>query len=355
MTNQLHDTQSNGDPKSEATAKKGRAPGPQQLMAQSTVPSPASRQFSTVLSKYAVVGVVIVLIIIFGILNTSTFLTGDNFELVVGSNSVALILAMAGLLPLIAGEFDLSIGFTLELAVVLTAVLSEAGVPVWLTLIIVLIAGALIGLLNAFFITVLGVSSFITTLGVGTVVSALSLALTQGEILIDGLPQGLESFAQGSVGPIPLILIPAAVVFVALWIVGEFTTYGRRLLAVGLSSRASLLAGVRVSRMVGSTFVISGVLAAFAGWLELGRVGSASAGIGPSFLLPAIAAAFLGATTIKAGRFNVLGTGVAVALVAIGVNGLQLNGAAYWAQPLFDGAILLLAVGTAQLLARRSK
>ena len=71
--------------------------------------------------------------------------------------------------------------------------------------------------------------------------------------------------------------------------------------------------------------------------------------------LPAIAAAFLGSTTIKPGRFNVLGTGVAVLLVAVGVNGLELNGAAYWAQPLFDGAILLLAVGSAQLLARRGK
>lgn len=355
MTNQTQGTPTETVQNPDPAPRKGRVPKPQGLMAQSAGPSPFSRQFSTVLSKYAVVIVVLVLIIIFGILNTSTFLTGDNFELVVGSNSIPLILAMAGLLPLIGGEFDLSIGYTLELAVVLTAVLSRAGVPVWTTLIVVLVAGALIGLLNAFFITVLGVSSFITTLGVGTVVSAISLALTQGEIIIDGLPQGLENFAQGSIGPIPLILIPAAVVFIALWIVGEFTTYGRRLLAVGLSSRASLLAGVRVSRMVGSTFVISGVLAAFAGWLDLGRVGSASAGIGPSFLLPAIAAAFLGATTIKAGRFNVLGTGVAVALVAIGVNGLQLNGAAYWAQPLFDGAILLLAVGSAQLLARRGK
>ena len=355
MTNQQQTNSTDSDPKPDNVVRRGRVPKPQGLMAQTADLAPNSARFATVLSKYAVVGVTVILLIVFGALNSSTFLTGDNFELVLGSNAVALILAMAGLLPLIGGEFDLSIGYTLEVSVVLTAVLSRAGVPLGVTILVVLIAGALIGLINAFFITVLGVSSFITTLGVGTVVSAVSLALTQGEILINGLPQQLESFAQGSIGPVPLILIPAAVVFVALWVVGEFTTYGRRLLAVGLSSRASLLAGVRVSRMVGSTFVISGVLASFAGWLELGRVGSAAAGIGPSFLLPAIAAAFLGATTIKPGRFNVLGTGVAVLLVAIGVNGLELNGAAYWAQPLFDGAILLLAVGTAQLLARRGR
>ncbi|HEY4224748.1 MAG TPA: ABC transporter permease [Pseudolysinimonas sp.] len=336
-------------------ARRRHMPQPQELMAQPIDLPRNSSRLVTALSKYAVVIVAIVLILVFAILNPGTFLTLDNVKLVLGSNSVALILAMAGLLPLIGGEFDLSIGYTLEISTVITAVMSEAGAPLPVTLLVVLVVGAAIGLLNAFFITVLGVSSFITTLGVGTVVSAISLALTQGQILITGLPQPLIDFAQGSLGPLPLILIPAAVVFVILWIVGEFTTYGRRLLAVGLSSRASLLAGVRVSWMVGSTFVIAGILAAFAGWLQLGRVGSASAGVGPSFLLPAIAAAFLGATTIKAGRFNVLGTGVAVLLVAVGVNGLELNGAAYWAQPLFDGAILLLAVGTAQLLARRAR
>ncbi|WP_157887497.1 ABC transporter permease [Frondihabitans sp. PAMC 28766] len=310
---------------------------------------------NTLLSKYAVVAVAILLIIVFAVLNSSTFLTGANLQLILGGNSVALILALAGLLPLLAGEFDLSIGYTLELSAVVTAVLANDGVPLPLTLLIVLVMGAVIGLVNSFFITILGVSSFISTLGMGTVVSAISLELTHGEILIKNIPPALINFAQGTVGGVPLILIPAIVLFILFYIIGEHTTYGRRLLAVGLSPRASQLAGVRIGRSVGSTFVIAGVLAALAGWLELGRVGSASAGIGPNFLLPAITAGFLGATTIKTGRFNVLGTGVAVALVAVGIDGLQLNGAAYWVQPLFDGGVLLLAVGTAQLLARRAK
>jgi ribose transport system permease protein len=326
---------------------------PQLLMRQKEQQPSTSTRLGALASRYAVVVVALILIGAFGTTNSHTFFTTSNLQLVLGANSVGLILALGGLLPLIGGEFDLSIGYTLELATVFTAALSEHHVAPGVSLVIVLAMGAVIGLLNSIFITVIGVSSFITTLGVGTVVSAVSLEMTGGNILINGIPQSMTNFAQNNVAGIPKILLPALGCFVVLWIVCERTTYGRRLLAVGLSPGASRLAGVRVGPMLGSSFVLAGMLAALAGWLQLGRVGSASAGVGPDFLLPAIAAGFLGATTIKPGRFNVLGTLVAVALVAIGVNGLQLNGAADWIQPLFDGGVLLLAVGTAQLLSRR--
>jgi len=326
---------------------------PQVVMAQDKPPSSTSKGFGGFMSRYAVVVVFLLLILVFGVSKSDTFLTTSNLQLLLGANSVALILALGGLMPLIGGEFDLSIGYTLELATVVTALLSEHHVAPGVSLLIVLGMGALIGVVNSIFITVIGVSSFITTLGVGTVVSAVSLEMTNGNILINGIPESMTHFAQTNIWGIPKIVFPAIGCFIVLWLVCEHTTYGRRLLAVGLSSRASKLAGVRVGAMLGSSFVLAGVLAGLAGWLELGRVGSASAGVGPDFLLPAIAAGFLGSTTIKPGRFNVLGTLVAVALVAVGVNGLELSGVADWVQPLFDGGVLLLAVGSAQLLARR--
>lgn len=325
---------------------------PQAVMAQNKT-KPSGPGVGGFLSRYAVVVVFLVLVAVFGLTKSSTFLTTSNLQLLLGANSVGLILALGGLMPLIGGEFDLSIGYTLELATVVTALLSEHHVAPGVSLVIVLGMGALIGVINSVFITVIGVSSFITTLGVGTVVSAISLEMTNGNILISGIPQSLTQFGQTNIAGIPKIVFPAIGCFIILWLVCEHTTYGRRLLAVGLSSRASKLAGVRVGPMLGSSFVIAGMLAGLAGWLELGRVGSASSGVGPDFLLPAIAAGFLGATTIKPGRFNVLGTLVAVALVAVGVNGLELNGAADWVQPLFDGGVLLLAVGSAQLFSRR--
>jgi len=354
-SNEATETRSNEEQMSQPLSLGARAKelDPQTVMAQKKSALAATGGLGGFLSRYAVVAVFLMLIAIFGITKSGTFLTTSNLQLLLGANSVALILALGGLLPLIGGEFDLSIGYTLELATVVTALLSEHHVGPGASLLIVMAMGAVIGIVNSIFITVIGVSSFITTLGVGTVVSAISLEMTNGNILISGIPQSLTQFCQTNVAGIPKIIFPAIGCFVVLWLVCEHTTYGRRLLAVGLSSRASKLAGVRVGLMLGSSFVLAGVLAALAGWLELGRVGSASSGVGPDFLLPAIAAGFLGATTIKPGRFNVLGTLVAVALVAVGVNGLELDGVADWVQPLFDGGVLLLAVGSAQLLARR--
>ena len=147
--------------------------------------------------KYAVAICAVILAGLFAMINTSTFLTVPNLQLVLGSNSVALILAIGELTPLIAGEFDLSIGYTLELSMVVTAVLSEHGLGPLETLVIAVVMGLLIGVVNSALITGLGVSSFIATLGVGTVLSALSLELTNGAILIQGIPQSLISFAAG--------------------------------------------------------------------------------------------------------------------------------------------------------------
>jgi ribose transport system permease protein len=105
--------------------------------------------------------------------------------------------------------------------------------------------------------------------------------------------------------------------------------------------------------MLTVSFVISGTVAGLCGFLALSRVGAASSGIGTSYLLPALAACFLGATTVKVGRFNVVGTAFAVLLVAVGLNGLQLLGVPGWAEPAFNGGVLLIAVGASCLAARR--
>lgn len=309
------------------------------------------RSWSEWFTKYAVGICAILLAGLFAVTNSSTFLTVPNLQLVLGSNSVALILALGELAPLISGEFDLSIGYTLELSMVVTAVLSEHNFGPLESLLVVVIMGLAIGVVNALLITGLGVSSFIATLGIGTVLSAVSLELTNGAILIEGIPTSLINFAQGNAAGVPNILWPALVCFAAIWVLFERSVYGRRLLAVGLSRRASQLVGVPTRGIVATSFLLSGTLAAVAGWLELGRVGSASSGLGPSFLLPAFAACFLGATTIKPGRFNVLGTGIAVVLVAIGINGLALNGVAEWIEPLFDGGVLIVAVASARVVA----
>jgi ribose transport system permease protein len=141
---------------------------------------------------------------------------------------------------------------------------------------------------------------------------------------------------------------------VVLWYLTERTPVGRQVVSIGLNKEAARLMGIRTRGLVVASFVTSGLLAGFAGVLLLGRVGSASSGVGPTFLLPALAAGFLGATAIKVGRFNVVGTVIAVALVAVGLNGLQLNGVPVWVEPVFDGAVLAVAVGASRIAVLRA-
>jgi ribose transport system permease protein len=319
-------------------------------------PTPITQRSSGVLmaiSRFGVPLVAVVFFVVFSITNPTTFPTLANLQVVAASNSIGLLLALAGLAPLIGGEFDLSIGFILELSAVATAVLvGQGGLPAWAALIIVLVGGGLIGSINALLIMGVGISSFIATLGVGSLAGAASLYLTQGSILIEGIPRSLIDFGQGLVLGVPNVVGLGLAGLLAYWFVFEHTVFGRKLLAVGLSRRASELAGINPGRMILASFVLSGTMSALCGFLVLARTGSASSGIGTNFLLPALAACFLGATSVRVGRFNPLGTGFAVLLVAIGLNGLQLIGVPGWVEPGFDGAVLLIAVGASRLAQR---
>jgi ribose transport system permease protein len=286
---------------------------------------------------------------------TDGFFTADNFRIVTSSNSIALVVALGALIPLMVGEFDLSVGAVVELTSILVAVLAaHHGWSLATAVVAGILLGAAIGLVNGVLVAFVGMSSFIATLAVSSLAAGLSLYLTDGSILFQGIPASLRSFSQGDLGAVPKLLVVAALVSLLLWYLTERTPLGRQVVSIGLNREAARLMGIRTRALVVGAFVASGILSALAGVLLLGRVGSASSGVGPSFLLPALAAGFLGATTIKVGRFNVLGTVIAVALVAVGLNGLQLNGVPVWVEPVFDGAVLAVAVGASRFAVLRA-
>jgi len=138
-----------------------------------------------------------------------------------------------------------------------------------------------------------------------------------------------------------------------VWYVLGFTATGRRLLFTGRGRRVARLAGIRVGRARWGAFVASGTISAIAGVLYTGTNGGADPSSGASFLLPAYAAAFLGATSVEPGRFNAWGTLVAVYFLASGVTGLQLLGVASFVQQLFYGGALILAVAISRMTGAR--
>jgi len=159
------------------------------------------------------------------------------------------------------------------------------------------------------------------------------------------VPRSLTSLARGSVFGIPLPVLYAVAAAAILWFVLGRLPIGRRLYAVGGNRRAAQLSGIRADRLVIASFAASGVLAALAGVVLGSQLGSVVPGGESAYLLPAFAGAFLGATAIQPGRFNAVGTVLAAYTLSVAVSGLQQLGAPAWVQPVFNGTVLVIAVG----------
>ena len=304
------------------------------------------------LYRYAVVITLLIFIVGFSLLPPRTFFTLGNFRTIVSSQAVLMILSLGLTLPLTTGEFDLSIGSMLGCAAVLTAFFAgKMHFPLPVVILTTVLVGVLAGALNAFFVVRVGINAFIGTLGVSTMLTGLTLAVSDGQIL-NTVPQPLVDFVQRQIFGLAVPVYVGLALAIALWRLYEHTPVGRHLFFVGEGREAARLVGLKVDRLRMGAFVASGAISSVAGVFTAGQLGAADPSVGPNFLLPAYAAAFLGATTIKPGRFNAWGTVVALYLLVTGVTGLELLGASSWVQEMFNGAALLIAVTFARFVAR---
>lgn len=307
------------------------------------------RRLVTLAERGGVAIVLVSLIVAFSIALPATFPTARNLAGIASTQDVAVLLALGAMVPLAGGEYDLSVGFVLGFTSMELAVLTvNVHMPAVEAILLTLATAIGIGVLNAVLTLKFHINSFIATLGVGTVLSGLTLFISHSTIVAGTLPTVLA--ALGDQGPGGIVYGVYGVVLIALVVlyVIERTPPGRRLEAVGKGRDAARLAGVRVGRLVFVAFVSSSFLSGLAGILETATQGSADPNVGPDLLLPALAAAFLGATTIRPGRFNVVGTVLSVLLLAVGFNGLSQLGAPLWVGPVFDGSVLLCAVAFAR-------
>jgi ribose transport system permease protein len=316
---------------------------------EAAVPAYAGRPRGTsiqkIMSHYGGVVVVVLLLILFSALLPHTFFTSNTVSALLSSMPVDLCIALAALVPLVAGEFDLSIGYMLGISDALVSYLSVYHhVPLLLCLLAALVAGTLIGLVNGILVTVVRIDSFIATLASGFVLSGVILAITGGNI-VTLTTQALTKGTFDGVGFVPYALIYTLAGAALLFYLIDHTPFGRYLRATGSNKDAARLSGLDTGRLKLWAFVIGGLLAAAAGILNLGQVGSTDPTVGPEFILPAFAAVFLGATMFRPGSFNVQGLIVGSFLLVIGVTGLGELGAPSWFEPVFDGGVLIVAVG----------
>jgi ribose transport system permease protein len=307
------------------------------------------------ISVWGLLVLLVVLIVVFSLLRPDTFPTFFNIKSILNNKSVQALVALAVFIPMTANHFDLSAGFNLGISQVLAIGLQGQGLPWWVAVIAVLLMGAAVGLANGILVTRVKIDSFIATLGTGTVLYGLNAWYTGGQQVLADLPRPFLAIS-GSIGYVPAPAIYTLVVSLALWLVFEYLPLGRYLYVLGASPRAAELNGISARRYVTLGFVAAGVLASFAGIVLQSQLQIGQSSVGQEYLLPAFTAALLGATSIRPGRVNVWGTVLAVAVLAVTVAGLNQLGAPFFVEPLFNGSMLILAVGLAvQASQRRTK
>jgi ribose transport system permease protein len=208
--------------------------------------------------------------------------------------------------------------------------------------------------INALLVTGVGINALISTIGMMTILQGSVQAFTGGRSITSGIPDSLLGIARTTFLGIPMPVFYMVAIGIVAWYVLERTPLGRYMHAVGGARDAARLAGIRATRLTVIAFLVSGTLGGVGGAITASRIGAAHPSVGPEFLLPAFAAAYLGAAAIKPGTFNVLGTLIAVFTLGTGVTGLQLMGAPFYITPLFNGAALILAVSVTRYLQRES-
>jgi ribose transport system permease protein len=284
--------------------------------------------------------------LLYGLWIPSTFFTTVTFRAVgAGQVSVAL-LALAVLVPLISGAYDLSVGGIMAFSLaILTWLVSNASLNIVVCCLIALAASAGAGFINGAVVVMLGVDSFIATLGTSQILLAAGLFISQNREMVGTFSNTFLSAGQRTVMGVPITLYYLVAVALGLWYVLARTPLGRNLFATGANKEAARLAGVRVDRLIWGSMIASGAIAGAAGVIFAASVGVYSNTVGVSLIFPAFAAVFLGATQFS-NRPNVWGTLLAVYTLAFGVEGLQLavSTGVYWLTPLFNGAALVTAV-----------
>ena len=309
--------------------------------------TPASVSVADVLARYLRVGSIFTGLIVIGIalsFASPYFLTPNNLLNILLQASTISIIAAGFTVVLIAAEIDLSIGSLIGMTGSVAAVMIiKVGVPIPVGIAMALGAGLLAGLFNGYATVLFKMPSFIVTLAMLGIAQGAGLLLTNGRP-VSGFPEAYSVLGQGRVGPVPVPVIVAALVYLVLHLMLTRTRLGIEIYATGGGRKAAELAGIRVRRIVVTTFAISGFCGALAGVLLSSRLDAGNGNFGANNLLDAVAAVVVGGTSLMGGVGSVLGTLGGVLIITTIRNGLVLlNVQAFW-QQIAVGAIIIIAV-----------
>ena len=285
---------------------------------------------------YSLIGLII--LVIFSAITAPNFRTVDNIITVFRQASVLLVLSAGLTAVLLTGGMDLSVGAT---AGCICAQCIKNGVPIPAAFILGILIGLVVGVINGLLAGIL--PSFIATYGTNWVMSGLAVLVMQGAVIYD-LPKGFTRIGVGYTGPVPNLIIIAAVVVALIYVLLQKTTYGRQVYAYGSNPMAAKYAAVPVKKIMLSAFMMCSMCAGLAGMLMTARLNAADAAMGDSYGLQTVAAVVVGGTSMLGGEGGVLGTVVGALILTIIVNVMNLKGISSYAQGLVIGIVIIAMV-----------
>ena len=306
------------------------------------------------LRRYGTLAGFIVILVFFAIRLPDTFMTAQNWLNITQQLSMLTVVAAGMTIVMVMGDFDLSVGSMASLSGIVAAILFGLGAPIWLAVGAALLVGLVGGLFNGALVSLVGILPFVATLATLTIFSGAAFVISGGKTISGrAIPEAFGEFArQGlSIGTatIPNLTIVAVIGVVAVWVLLEQTTIGRRLYAIGGNVEAAYLSGVPVRRLKLLAFSLTGLSAAGAGLLYASRVASANPTQGSGLMLNAIAAVFLGMTMSEQGEPRILATLIGVLILGVLDNGLTQMSVDSYVRQILVGAIIVIAVAASSI------
>lgn len=304
--------------------------------------------------RSAIIWLWIALIVVFSLVEPSQFFHLSIFQAIFNSQQALVFLTLGLLCTISLGEYvDLSVCSVLGLSATMVPVLVVThGWSLWPACIFAVVAAAVAGAFNGFLIVFLGVDVIIVTLGSGTLMLGISLWMANLG-MVSGLPASFAAITLRSVGGLPVSFYYGAVLVIIFTYILGATPLGQHMRFIGANREVARLSGIRVNRIRFGAFVIGAVLAGIGGVLLAAGIGGFDPNTSQSYLLPTFATVMLGTAVIQPGRFNPIGTFVAIYFLATGILGIELLGASGWVSDVFYGGALVIAVTIATVIRRR--
>lgn len=303
-----------------------------------------NKKYSNIIRDFGAFIALILLVVGIGI-KSPEFRTLDNFLSLLRQSSINGLIAFGMTCVILTGGIDLSVGSVLALTTAFLASFIANGMPVFLAMILSLGIGVGFGLVSGLLVTKGKLQPFIATLITMTVFRGMTMIFTDGRPISNlGDAMLLKIIGKGKLFGIPFPVLILLIVFGIFWFVLEKMTFGRKVYATGSNEKAAKLSGIHTENTKLMVYAISGGMAALAGWILLGRLGSAQPTIGVGYELDAIAAVALGGTSMSGGKGKIWGTLIGVLIIAVLNNGLNILGVSSYYQDVVKGIVILIAV-----------